>query len=713
MNRQRPEARRPRRRWILAALGLPLLLFFAAFVFLSGYDINAVKPLLSRLVKENTGRELLIHGPMKIEFGIAPLLVVEDVVLRNAPWGGPEDMIRVEQLKLQVRLLPLLARQIEVQALTVIGPTIHIETDLSGNSNFSLHTPSKVQAAPKTESRPFRLEHILVEKGRLSFEEGGTGRVFSATVDRLEARSPAGSLVMEFEAEGVYGSEPFRLQGVLGALESLLHNTEEPWQIDVEARAFGVDARMEGYLPKPLSLEGLLMKIKVAGKSTHKVARLFDQRSLPELGPFTVECEISGRKDQGVHISGLKVGGNGFEGGGELALNFREPIPEIKGALGFTHLDIRQLFQASGAREKRRIGEKEKKVFSPDPFPFLSRGFGSIVADLRIEADTVLLSSMVLGGWKGRFLCSEDRLRAESLQFKVGGGEVKGAFEVDFRGKTPRLLVRAAMDQVDVHAFLKEKSISGKAAAEIDFIAQGSSLAAWAAGLEGDAFFSISTLCFNHKILKQNGSQFGSIILQVFAPASTDPNSTEINCIVGGFEIRGGLAEVTTLLADTHEVVVIGKGRLDLKEETLDLSLRPYPKKGVAGVSVSVTELTKAFKLGGTLAEPSLRMDPLRTALTVGKMLGGMLLLGPAGAAVVFAGQTANEGDLCLAAMRQAKRVDEIPGLLTQEKETSTSVEGHRGVKDGIRSVGESVGKFFKNLPKHPGTPPDSYESGP
>ena len=694
MNYQNREAQRPRRRWIPASLGLLLLSFFSAFLFISSYDINAIKPLLTRLAKENIRRELLIHGPIKIEFGLSPSLVVEDVALCNAPWGGPENMIQVEQLKLQVRLLPLLARQIEVQALTLVGPTIHIETDFSGKSNFSFDSPRKAHAARKRESGPFRLGHILVEKGRLSFKEGG-GRIFSVAVARLEARRAAESLLMELEAEGVYGSEPFRVQGVLGTLESLLHG-EEPWPMDVAARAFEVDVRMEGSLPKPLSLEGLFLKVKADGKSTHKIARLFDRSSLPEWGPFTVEGEVWGKKNRGIQISGLKVGVKGLAGGGELELDLKEPTPQIKGALDFRRLDIPQLFQASAARNNRQVGEGEKKVFSPEPFPFLSRGFGRIAADLQIEADTVLLANMALSELKGKVRFSEDRLQADSWHFKVGGGEVQGAFEVDLRGKTPRLIVQSVMDQVDVHTFLKEKSVSGKAAAEIDLIAEGSSLAAWTAGLEGYAFLSISALDFHHKALNKNGSKFGAIILQIFAPASTDPNSTEINCLVGGFEIRGGLAEVTTLLADTHEVVVLGKGRVNLREETLDLSLRPYPKKGVAGVSVSVIELTKAFNLGGTLAAPSLRVDPLRSVLTVGKMLGGMLLLGPAGAAVVFAGQTASDGDLCLAAMEAARKGGEKAEATIAAKEAGLQKRSKTEAGAGDSMV-EKVGNFLKN----------------
>jgi hypothetical protein len=54
---------------------------------------------------------------------------------------------------------------------------------------------------------------------------------------------------------------------------------------------------------------------------------------------------------------------------------------------------------------------------------------------------------------------------------------------------------------------------------------------------------------------------------------------------------------------------IVGAGEINLKDEKLNLSLLPSPK-GAAGVggadkiSLSLGELTKPFKLGGTLVKP-------------------------------------------------------------------------------------------------------------
>jgi len=50
--------------------------------------------------------------------------------------------------------------------------------------------------------------------------------------------------------------------------------------------------------------------------------------------------------------------------------------------------------------------------------------------------------------------------------------------------------------------------------------------------------------------------------------------------------------------------------------------LKPYGKGGAAGLSLSLGELAKSFKLGETLADFSLQIDAAQTMLTAGRRQG-------------------------------------------------------------------------------------------
>jgi uncharacterized protein involved in outer membrane biogenesis len=78
-----------RLKWIFG-LGLVLVIALAAtiYVVLSRYDYEHLKPRVAQQVKNATGRELTLAGPIKIHLGLRPALVAEDVSFQNAPWGS-------------------------------------------------------------------------------------------------------------------------------------------------------------------------------------------------------------------------------------------------------------------------------------------------------------------------------------------------------------------------------------------------------------------------------------------------------------------------------------------------------------------------------------------------------------------------------------------------------------------------------------------------
>jgi hypothetical protein len=156
------------------------------------------------------------------------------------------------------------------------------------------------------------------------------------------------------------------------------------------------------------------------------------------------------------------------------------------------------------------------------------------------------------------------------------------------------------------------------------------------------------------------------------------------------------------LVVDTPDMTVIGEGQVNLRDETLDLALKPYGKGGTAGLSLSLGELAKSFRLGGTLASPSLQMDAAQTMLTAGKAAGGVLLFGPAGIAAALAGQSSGEGNPCLTALESAKK-----GVRTSP-ESGKGVEQkaaeEKGLSGTLKGLGESVKKLFSGQ----GTPPRS-----
>lgn len=114
------------------------------------------------------------------------------------------------------------------------------------------------------------------------------------------------------------------------------------------------------------------------------------------------------------------------------------------------------------------------------------------------------------------------------------------------------------------------------------------------------------------------------------------------------------------------------------------------PKEGIAGISLSLGELTKPFKLGGTLANPSLGIDPTQTAIAISGAVGGVALFGPVGIVAALVGEKSDDENPCLAAIEEAHKGVKA----TKEKPP----EGKGTVTKAIDGAKESIKGFGKKL---------------
>jgi hypothetical protein len=108
-----------------------------------------------------------------------------------------------------------------------------------------------------------------------------------------------------------------------------------------------------------------------------------------------------------------------------------------------------------------------------------------------------------------------------------------------------------------------------------------------------------------------------------------------------------------------------------------------------ANISFSFKELSRPFRLGGTLAHPQLAIDPGRTAFVIGKMAGAVAL-GPVGIAAFFADVSVGKQDPCAKALEVLNEKDASPDARDTEDSSKASATGKEEEKKS--------GGFFRRL---------------
>jgi len=236
------------------------------------------------------------------------------------------------------------------------------------------------------------------------------------------------------------------------------------------------------------------------------------------------------------------------------------------------------------------------------------------------------------------------------------------------------------------------RTIEGNLDAMADLDGSGDSIAALMAGLNGDIRIAAKDGKASDKYLDLLEKYLGSGILQMLNPFEKQRQYAPINCFVDTVTIDDGKADIKLLL-DTDQTSIFGAGTVNLKTETLDLGIKPTPKKSAlpANISFSLNQLSQPFRLGGTLADPHLAIAPGQTAFVLGK-LAGALALGPIGIAAFFADISLGKKNACEVALEKAE--EKIKASETRNPEKTPPKTGTDKEKQKEK---ESKG-FFRSL---------------
>src|SRR5690606_2196236 len=178
--------RRPRRgvgraavKKLAVALVVLLVVAVAALLVLpSFWDWNGEKGRMAALVKQHTGRDLEIAGDVSLRLLPTPAFSAERVTLANIDGGSAPAMVRLDELRVSVALLPLLGGEVLVRSVTLVKPDVLLEVVADGRANWRLAEAPPAGAAASGApadrgggAQPIRIDSFIVEDGRVRYRD--------------------------------------------------------------------------------------------------------------------------------------------------------------------------------------------------------------------------------------------------------------------------------------------------------------------------------------------------------------------------------------------------------------------------------------------------------------------------------------------------------------------------------------------------------------
>jgi len=592
--------------FVLGALGMGLLLLLLFF------DWNWFKGPLERAVSGATGREFRIDGDLDVDLGRTITVSADRLRLANAPWSKEKRMGSADRVEIDIAPWPLLALRLRMKEVRATRPDIWLETapDGKGGNWVFGDTP------PSTDEPRWRLDHLWIDDGRLRFIDAAEKTDIDITLSSVapeDGKRTDATAPVAVAGKGHWRGAAFALEGQ-AASPLALADSDTPYRIDLDARAGATRASASGTLTNPFRFQTFDLQMRLSGQDLEDLYPLLGL-ALPPSPPYRLDGRLR-RNGDVWRYDGFKGRVGDSDLAGDVQVDVSGPRPMFTAQLLSRRLDFDDLAgflgapPSTGGDETANAQQKKKSArlaasprLLPDT-PYDLAKLNAMDADVRWRAEKIHAPKLpMIDDMDAHLLLNAGLLRLEPLNFGVAGGDVRSTIRMDAR-KLPidtraQIAVRGLeLPKLFAQAELAQGS-AGRIGGDIQLHGRGNSIAAILGSADGDIGLGMGSGRISNLIMELAGLDIAESLKFLL----TDDRQVPIRCAFADFGVQDGLMTSRALAFDSTDTIIIGEGTINLKDESLDLMLRPRPKDR------SILSLRSPLKVGGTFKDPSFRPD--------------------------------------------------------------------------------------------------------
>jgi uncharacterized protein involved in outer membrane biogenesis len=254
-------------------------------------DSKRYQTFLAEQVKQTSGLTLTFSGPTKLKLGISPQVSFTGLALTTRPDGPP--LLYIDRIEAQVALLPLVFREIRMEQVRLIRPTLRLEP-LPAPAALDLTAPA--ERVPVTR---FALADIRVDDAMVVWRNSPSApesRLALSTA-RIQPETPDGG-PLTVQAKGAWNGTGFELGGVVGSLRTLI--SAKPYPVQLKGSIEGAVVTARGTIAEPLSAKGIELELHAQGDELadilNRTGISLDGKPLSAIGPYKLAAKLAGSR---------------------------------------------------------------------------------------------------------------------------------------------------------------------------------------------------------------------------------------------------------------------------------------------------------------------------------------------------------------------------------------------------------------------------------
>ena len=577
---------------VFIALALVLVLLVGAVVaapFL--VPSETIKSQLTAQVEAATGRKLTVDGDL--DLSVLPSLAVDmgDVHFANAPGSEIADMVTLKELKIELKVLPLLSGAVEVARFVLVEPAIHLEVDADGNPNWELGVASVEEPASSSEgdageeisgSLPItelKLGDIRIENGSLVYFDRQADS--EERVEAINMQVALADIKSPLQANGSldYKGEAIELDLGLAAPYDVIQGGMSPLGLGVKSAlvqlGFDGEINNQGAPSTGGSIDLSIPSVKGL------VAWLAEPMALETeaLETLTLAGKLNGSANR-IAFTDAVISLDKIRGQGEVTADLTGSTPKVSGRLDLGMVDLNPYMppSAEGADGEGDTVPAEGEAgaagdWSDDPIE-LALGGVDLAFELTLEglkANEVKLDRTVLA-----LNMAGPKLTADLKEFGLYDGKGQGRLVVDAANGAPTIEQQFTLTGLQALPFLTDAAeferLEGSADANFSLSTTGGTERQLVENLNGDGqvtFADGAIVGVNVAAMVRN---VGSAFLSAEANETRKTDFAELG---GSFTIRNGTLTNNDLLLQAPGLRVNGAGTVDLPNKHVDYRIDP------------------------------------------------------------------------------------------------------------------------------------------
>jgi hypothetical protein len=542
-------------------ISLIVIISFLAIAGLGAwYAASFINPtqltrFLSSTIKDSTGRDLSITGPVSLSLFPAISVRAEALALSNTTWASSPHFLTLKQVELDIRLLPLLKGSVEISRIGLQGLELNLQTNKTGEGNWNLTPPilsgtntksqtgsaSNVSADNPSDSPFYKFKTLDVVDARINYQDGNqAAKVIHFPKLAFGAIDGKSSILADVH----YANYTLNLRGTTGSLRNAYFSwNQAPVKMDLD------------------------LNLTLNGKS------------------LSITGEID-KKPQALAQFNIDLNSKSFD------------LAPLMGSV--------VVAGAAGKSSSTAVQKPEGKYFFSDealPFDLLPLTDGNLKINI---AQLWIPDQAPLTNLKTTLQFQKDRIDANDLSFNLGKGRAQTQISIaEFSSSAPKISMKGMAKDFSLEQLVASADSGARVsggATQIAWNLKGSGLSPhqFMSRASGAVQIAVGQGKLDSKFINKGGD-FVITVFNAVNPMDKKSNQTILECAVAYLPINSGVVAIQNSVGMvTDRLNIVLSGSINLNSEALDININPSEKSGLT----TGVDLGGLVKIEGTLENP-------------------------------------------------------------------------------------------------------------